>query len=832
MKTLFRIIVPVLMALSGWAQPFIPSTTYTIGFMTNKTAASARNYLGITGTGGGSFGMDKGAALQLNGTDQFLARTNQTIRPSNFEVGSEIVLNNSFESFTGTQDSGNSTFPNWTQVNAGDAVYMATADAWDGTNAVKLSGNLQTAILQQDFTVLSGLTYTLSFWGHSDGTNAARIWVTDQSHGTNFLSNYQPFDSTTNWQYWSDNFVIPAGCTTLRLWLTDPGFPFGVSTFDAVRLREVHDMSFVTWVNCADDPTTVIRQYVMARLQGDTNRIWFVKRAGNDEVGVVGKMEFGLLRDGGHTADFNAVYSTTVFNTNVWHQIAITYQTAGLAGRANAIAKMYVDGVLQNTTPTMPPMYLPMVSSTVPLSIGGTSVSGNIHNFHGQIGETQIVLDYIFTAADVAAMYTGGIPTLWPGSTTTVLAHYPLLGSSTNEWYSDISGNQNQLSGYGASAPIVTITTNTTYLERLGDVSVGSSNAFWVIKRNLEVAKKLSVNLPTTLQTYPVQLDSPNGAASGTTSSAILALSDLQSQNATSGSLQFGINSTPLFYSWVQSRSLGSTTYFDLSLNPAGGAVDIGATSGNSLFNVIGRDGPPSAATATNGMTLGSAATSGVLNLGVDTTGLFYSWIQSRNTASATYYPLVLNPSGGEVFVGGQNGSSLFNVNGNSGPPNGTTATNGMSIGTLGSSGVLNAGVDTNGTFYSWIQSRNTASATYYPLELNPYGGTVSVGSTNALVTLDAYGDVAIVSPGKGLQIKEVAGGGKLGQTPALVGGTNVVANTNVTANSRIFLQHATSTGTLGILAVTNIVAGTSFEIVSSSSADTNVINWLIIEPY
>jgi hypothetical protein len=67
--------------------------------------------------------------------------------------------------------------------------------------------------------------------------------------------------------------------------------------------------------------------------------------------------------------------------------------------------------------------------------------------------------------------------------------------------------------------------------------------------------------------------------------------------------------------------------------------------------------------------------------------------------------------------------------------------------------------------------------------------------------------------------------------TAVLSGGTITVADTNVTASSRIFLTHQTYTGTPGTLAVTARSAGVSFTATSSSGTDANTIGWMMIEP-
>jgi hypothetical protein len=64
-----------------------------------------------------------------------------------------------------------------------------------------------------------------------------------------------------------------------------------------------------------------------------------------------------------------------------------------------------------------------------------------------------------------------------------------------------------------------------------------------------------------------------------------------------------------------------------------------------------------------------------------------------------------------------------------------------------------------------------------------------------------------------------------------LVGGTVTVANTSVTANSRILLTSQVPGGTPGSLGVSARTAGTSFTITSSSALDTSTVAYLLMEP-
>jgi hypothetical protein len=64
-----------------------------------------------------------------------------------------------------------------------------------------------------------------------------------------------------------------------------------------------------------------------------------------------------------------------------------------------------------------------------------------------------------------------------------------------------------------------------------------------------------------------------------------------------------------------------------------------------------------------------------------------------------------------------------------------------------------------------------------------------------------------------------------------LAAGIATVNTVSVTANSRIFITRQAAGGTLGHLAISNVVAGASFRIVSDSTSDTSRIAWVIIEP-
>lgn len=90
-------------------------------------------------------------------------------------------------------------------------------------------------------------------------------------------------------------------------------------------------------------------------------------------------------------------------------------------------------------------------------------------------------------------------------------------------------------------------------------------------------------------------------------------------------------------------------------------------------------------------------------------------------------------------------------------------------------------------------------------------------------------GNFMVGTAGKGLRVKE--GSNAKQGVATLVAGSVVVANTSVTANSRIFLTSQADGGTPGWLRVSTRSAGVSFTITSSSGTDTSTVAYQIFEP-
>lgn len=105
---------------------------------------------------------------------------------------------------------------------------------------------------------------------------------------------------------------------------------------------------------------------------------------------------------------------------------------------------------------------------------------------------------------------------------------------------------------------------------------------------------------------------------------------------------------------------------------------------------------------------------------------------------------------------------------------------------------------------------------------------SLATGGT-ARLQIDSSGQVAAQTAGAGLSIKE---GSNCKQGVAtMVAGTVTVANTSVTASSRIFLTPQNASGTAGSVSITARVAATSFTIGSTNILDTRDVAYLLMEP-
>lgn len=134
--------------------------------------------------------------------------------------------------------------------------------------------------------------------------------------------------------------------------------------------------------------------------------------------------------------------------------------------------------------------------------------------------------------------------------------------------------------------------------------------------------------------------------------------------------------------------------------------------------------------------------------------------------------------------------------------------------------------VDEGGNYLTDENGNYIVSSTGYPIDIS-YGGT---GGTSVPTARSNFGLATTDQPTfAGLKITE--GSNARQGVATLVAGSVVVANTSVTASSRIQLTSNTDGGTPGWLRNSARSAGVSFTITSSSATDTSTVAYTITEP-
>lgn len=170
-----------------------------------------------------------------------------------------------------------------------------------------------------------------------------------------------------------------------------------------------------------------------------------------------------------------------------------------------------------------------------------------------------------------------------------------------------------------------------------------------------------------------------------------------------------------------------------------------------------------------------------------------------------------------------------------------TTATRALTLSNLAGdvtgapqTNTIAAATITGKALTGFVSGAGTVAATDTILQgFNKLNGNVALKANIASPTFTgdvnaSTGNMLISTLGKGLQVK-TGTNSKMG-VAVLVGGTVTVANTSVTANSRIYLTPQADGGTPGWPRITAKTVGTSFVITSSSASDTSTIAWHIVE--
>lgn len=167
--------------------------------------------------------------------------------------GTILLLNGGFENRTGDN------FDNWTEDEGvdGSQITAETTGPYEGSTFVRLTaGTSGEAELDSDpFAVNAGESYFLDFWYNNSSTPAGvSITATCTSGGGGIATKNWPV-SVAVWTYGWMHFVIPTGCTEMRLLLFCPSTNNEFVDFDAMQL---YRDTITVEHNQMDDNDTVV----------------------------------------------------------------------------------------------------------------------------------------------------------------------------------------------------------------------------------------------------------------------------------------------------------------------------------------------------------------------------------------------------------------------------------------------------------------------------------------------------------------------------------------------------------------------------------------------
>lgn len=148
----------------------------------------------------------------------------------------QIVQNYSFE----TDGAGGAdVFADWSEYAGNGSITKDTVVYYSGLASAKLTcGADLTCYMQQNITVTEGHGLLFRFMSRGDGTNAGYYAVYDVTHSVYIQAKTTTGQTATSWAQTTYTFVVPTGCTTVRIYLWAPNVSTGYANFDYVRMYD------------------------------------------------------------------------------------------------------------------------------------------------------------------------------------------------------------------------------------------------------------------------------------------------------------------------------------------------------------------------------------------------------------------------------------------------------------------------------------------------------------------------------------------------------------------------------------------------------------------
>ncbi|MCK4738902.1 MAG: hypothetical protein KAT46_03040 [Deltaproteobacteria bacterium] len=218
-------------------------------------------------------------------------------------LGAELLSNAGFE--TGT-------WGDWVKDKVDGIVEFESTLVNSGTKAARLFQGISLGTnLSQTISVTSGDVLELSLYSAGDGTNAGRYKIYDVTNSTDIVSVTSTGITGNSYSRVEKVFVVPSGCTSLRLYLYPAGVNEAVAYFDDVSLKvdtpastSVADYMAIIGHNLNTTEATITLQYSADNFSTDINDVFSealsVDTAYLKEFTSPGAKRFWRLKIAGH----------------------------------------------------------------------------------------------------------------------------------------------------------------------------------------------------------------------------------------------------------------------------------------------------------------------------------------------------------------------------------------------------------------------------------------------------------------------------------------------------------------------------------------------------
>lgn len=244
----------------------------------------------------------------------------------------QLLLNNSFESHTGTKDdSTTDTFTSWTNINAGVGTRLAVTGLSGGVAARLVNITTNTGGVKQSIAVEPLVDYI--FTAKYRGTGIGRYAIYDNTNAASITA-FTGMGTTDPviWTTFTRTITIPAGCISISIQLLGPSAA-SFCDFDEVRVSKAYSFSLAFFVKRNIPSLNIDRDYIISRLWTDEAaqnyaRNWSGRFMGDEAAEAdQGKFRFSVSKEGNSST--LGVSSNTVLQPYTWYHIVASCEYLG-----------------------------------------------------------------------------------------------------------------------------------------------------------------------------------------------------------------------------------------------------------------------------------------------------------------------------------------------------------------------------------------------------------------------------------------------------------------------------------------------------------------------